>query len=58
MTSCVKASCIILLPTTNALRVVISPLTEDYASLIDKISVRGTWDRNPLLVVYSFELEE
>lgn len=29
-----------------------------YASLVDKISGKGTWDRNPLLVVYSFELEE
>lgn len=28
---------------------------EAFASLIDKISGRGTWDRNPWVVVYEFE---
>lgn len=27
-----------------------------FAALIDKVSGRGTWDRNPLVWVYSFEL--
>ena len=27
-----------------------------YAKLIDKISGKGTWDRNPLVFVYEFEL--
>lgn len=27
-----------------------------FASLIDKVSGRGTWDRNPWVVVYEFEL--
>lgn len=27
-----------------------------YASLIDKISGKGTWDRNPFVFVYDFEL--
>lgn len=26
------------------------------AALIDKVSGRGTWDRNPWVVVYEFEL--
>ena len=29
---------------------------EAVASLIDKVSGRGTWDRNPWVVVYEFEL--
>lgn len=29
---------------------------EAFASLIDKISGRGTWDRNPWVVAYEFEL--
>ena len=29
---------------------------EPYAKLIDKISGKGTWDRNPLVFVYEFEL--
>lgn len=29
---------------------------EAFAALIDKVSGRGTWDRNPLVWVYSFEL--
>lgn len=29
---------------------------EAFASLIDKVSGRGTWDRNPWVVVYEFEL--
>lgn len=27
-----------------------------FASLIDKVSGRGTWQRNPWAVVYEFEL--
>lgn len=27
-----------------------------FAALIDKVSGRGTWDRNPWVVVYEFEL--
>lgn len=29
---------------------------EPYAKLIDKISGKGTWERNPLVFVYEFEL--
>lgn len=29
---------------------------EAFASLIDKVSGRGTWESNPYVVVYSFEL--
>lgn len=29
---------------------------EAFASLIDKVSGRGTWERNPWVVVYEFEL--
>lgn len=29
---------------------------EDFAALIDKVSGRGTWDMNPYVVVYEFEL--
>jgi len=29
---------------------------EAFASLVDKVSGRGTWDRNPWVVVYEFEL--
>ena len=29
---------------------------EPYAKLIDKLSGKGTWDRNPLVFVYEFEL--
>ena len=29
---------------------------DPYAKLIDKISGKGTWDRNPLVFVYEFEL--
>ena len=29
---------------------------EAFAALIDKVSGRGTWDRNPYVVVYEFEL--
>ena len=29
---------------------------EAFAALIDKVSGRGTWDRNPWVVVYEFEL--
>lgn len=29
-----------------------------FASLIDKVSGRGTWDRNPWVLVYEFELEK
>lgn len=29
---------------------------EAYADLIDKVSGKGTWDRNPFVVVYDFEL--
>ena len=29
---------------------------EAFASLIDKVSGKGTWDRNPWVVVYEFEL--
>lgn len=29
---------------------------EAFASLIDKVSGRGTWDRNPWVVAYEFEL--
>ena len=29
---------------------------EAYANLIDRISGKGTWDRNPYVFVYSFEL--
>lgn len=31
---------------------------EAFASLIDKVSGRGTWDRNPWVLVYEFELEK
>ena len=31
---------------------------EAFASLIDKVSGRGTWDRNPRVLVYEFELEK
>lgn len=31
---------------------------EAYAALIDKVSGRGTWDRNPWVLVYEFELEQ
>ena len=30
--------------------------SEAFASLIDKVSGRGTWESNPYVVVYSFEL--
>lgn len=29
---------------------------EAFAALIDKVSVRGTWESNPYVVVYQFEL--
>ena len=29
---------------------------EPYAQLIDKLSGKGTWDRNPLVFVYEFKL--
>lgn len=29
---------------------------EAYASLIDKVSGKGTWDSNPYVFVYDFEL--
>ena len=29
---------------------------EAYASLIDKVSRKGTWERNPYVFVYDFEL--
>lgn len=29
---------------------------EAYAALIDKISGKGTWDRNPYVFAYTFEL--
>lgn len=29
---------------------------EAFASLIDKVSGRGTWDKNPMVFVYEFEL--
>lgn len=29
---------------------------EAFAALIDKVSGRGTWDRNPWVIVYEFEL--
>ena len=29
---------------------------EAFAALIDKVSGRGTWDMNPYVVVYEFEL--
>ena len=32
------------------------PTPREAASLIDKVSGRGTWDRNPWVVVYEFEL--
>lgn len=31
---------------------------EAFAALIDKVSGRGTWDKNPYVVVYEFELVE
>lgn len=31
-------------------------LREAYASLIDKVSGKGTWDKNPYVFVYDFEL--
>ena len=31
-------------------------LREVYASLIDKVSVKGTWESNPYVFVYDFEL--
>lgn len=31
---------------------------EAFAALIDKVSVRGTWESNPYVVVYEFELEK
>lgn len=29
---------------------------EAFASLIDRVSGKGTWDRNPFVFVYDFEL--
>ncbi len=29
---------------------------EAFAALIDKVSGKGTWDRNPFVVVYEFEI--
>jgi hypothetical protein len=29
---------------------------EAFAALIDKVSGKGTWDKNPLVIAYSFEL--
>ena len=29
---------------------------EAYAALIDKVSGKGTWDSNPFVFVYEFEL--
>jgi hypothetical protein len=29
-----------------------------YAALIDRISGKGTWDRNPFVFAYTFELED
>lgn len=29
---------------------------EAFAALIDKVSGKGTWDSNPFVVVYGFEL--
>ena len=31
-------------------------LREAFKALIDKVSGKGTWDRNPLVYVYEFEL--
>ena len=41
--------------TTKADTCYVTP-REPYAKLIDKISGKGTWDRNPLVFVYEFEL--
>lgn len=29
---------------------------EAYAFIIDKINCKGTWERNPFVLVYEFEL--
>ena len=31
---------------------------EAFAALIDKVSGRGTWERNPWVFVYSFNIEK
>lgn len=41
-------------PDDNKVGYFINP-REAYAALIDKISGKGTWERNPWLVVYEFE---
>lgn len=35
-----------------------STLREAFAALIDKVSGKGTWDKNPYVFVYEFELVE
>ena len=42
--------------TKPALRMYANTPREAFASLIDKISGRGTWESNPWVVVYEFEL--
>ena len=41
---------------TEADAVTYDTAREAFAALIDKISGKGTWDRNPLVYVYEFEL--
>lgn len=40
----------------NMLKVIITELDNAYSALIDKISGKGTWDANPFVFVYEFEL--
>lgn len=46
----------IVLSVRQVIRAVEIAEQEAFASLIDKVSGRGTWERNPWVVVYEFEL--
>lgn len=40
----------------NEAMIIFQTPREAFASLIDKVSGRGTWERNPWVVAYEFEL--
>ena len=40
----------------NLLQVIITALDNAFAALIDKVSGKGTWKKNPWVFAYSFEL--
>lgn len=42
--------------TLSAVRMYCNTPREAFAALIDKVSVRGTWESNPWVIVYEFEL--